>query len=343
MGKNKSDLVSKLNQLSNSDGFSSNPFEEEVVIRPKKIDDIPKIKKKKSKKKDTDYYLDDTDEFLKELEDDDYSFDFDTYVERAINIDEDIELKNSLISMGRKYARSTAVDGETSEISKAFSSQENTLNSMLQEVNRDKMAIEKDIDNMRMMRSKNYKNMAELIEAKSTYHNLQLSIIKEINNIKKSEFDIKLKHAKNKQEENASLGASNQALQKLFSIGHSNLVGAMGGREASVSDYEYDDTDGIVPFDQTDEYVQAKYFSDVEETDGDIFIKYEKEGVQYVLLYDTINGTKQVVAEDKNGNIVPDYPMPSDVDELEFNINDKTGLATDQLHRSYIVRYLNDD
>lgn len=342
MGKNKSELASKLNRLSN--GFSSDPFSEEAIITPSKIEDISIPNKKKSKKKDLEYYLEESDEFLKELEeDDDYSFDFDTYVENAINIDEDIELKNSLVSMGRKYARSTAIDGETSEITKAFAGQENALKDMLQEVNKDIIALDRDIENMRMMRSKNYKTMSELIDVKNSYHSTHLNIIKELNNIKKASFDLKLKHEKNKQEENAASGASNQALQKLFSIGHSNLIGALGGRETATNDLEYEGTDAIVPFDQTDEYVQAKYFSDVEETDGDIFIKYEKDGVHYVLLYDVANDTKQIIAEDKNGNVIPEYPMPSDIDELTFDINKQTGMATDQLHRTYIVRYLNND
>ena len=89
----------------------------------------------------------------------------------------------------------------------------------------------------------------------------------------------------------------------------------------------------------TDDEIEQTYFSDEPEetTDGDKFLEYEGKGVEYTLLVDDDNSPIEVVAKDRDGNIVPDYPMPTNVDQLQFNINMTTQSAEDELHRKYKV------
>ena len=76
--------------------------------------------------------------------------------------EESDELRNGLVSMGRKYARDTGISSDNSEIAKAFSSSEKRLNDLLTEISRDKLNIQKDIDQLRSMtRGKNFKALSD--------------------------------------------------------------------------------------------------------------------------------------------------------------------------------------
>ena len=50
-------------------------------------------------------------------------------------------------------------------------------------------------------------------------------------------------------------------------------------------------------------------------TDGDKFIQHENEAVEYVLDIDSDDG-KRIYAVNKYGDVVPDYPMPSNPEAL---------------------------
>ena len=89
----------------------------------------------------------------------------------------------------------------------------------------------------------------------------------------------------------------------------------------------------------SDEEIEEKYFSDEPEeySDGDKFLEYEGKGVEYTLLVDDDNSPIEVVAKDRDGNVIPDYPMPTNVDQLQFSVNMTTQSAEDELHRKYHV------
>jgi len=275
--------------------------------------------------------------------DDDMIDDFDGFVDRFMIDDEDDELRRNLLRYGRKYARETKVSGESSEITKAYSESEKLLSELLDEINEDKKLVQSDINNMRMMRTRNYKALSDLIESKAQFHNTALSAIKEMNNMKKAQFELQMKVDKSKKEEMGDDGSSsNRAIQQLFGIGRDNIMGSLGGYEgvsgaldAGTYDNEYSSVD-------EDEAIQRKYFQnndDIEESDGDRFLKYEGRGVRYILLYDD-DGNKEIIAEDKDGNIIPDYPLPSNPDDLDFNISESTGTATDNLANNYELRHM---
>lgn len=313
--------------------------ENTVFIKPKTVD-VSNIKSKKKKKKSIDDILDETDTFIDSLEDDDLGYDFETYIEDALNMEEDEELKTTLIGMGRKYARTHQDDKEDSEVTKAFAPQEKELNTLITELAKDAAAIESDIYKMRSSHQGiNRKNLADMITAKTQIHNTTLSAIKEKNNIKKIKFDIINK--KNAAKKDIDLSEDSlQNSQLLQSILNSTGLMDNYNREESSGAPMYDDysdTSYIHSIDSNDEYIQKKYFNN-EESETDKYIKYENEDVKYVLLYNEDTKEKKIIAENKDGDIIPDYPVPDKIDELNFSFDRDSSTAIDQLNRKYELR-----
>lgn len=273
------------------------------------------------------------DDYAKTAEETDYIFDFLT------EDDENQRIKSGLVGLGRKYARTHADDGTTSEIDKAFNPQIDKLNDLLVAVTRDTDEVEKDINQIRkMINGRNYQRMNELIETKATLHNTTLSIIKELSSIEKNKFDIKAKLKKDSDSMDPNM-ASGSILQNIFGIGHDALLSSVDGREGSSGAIRYDDDDSFENSDRYGEMIYNKNFNynDEEESEGDKFIKYENRGIELVL-EESGDGTKRIYAQDSDGNIVDDYPIPKDIDALTFDINVRTHTATDQLQRKY--RYI---
>ena len=268
------------------------------------------------------------------------SLDFDRYVDSIFEdeIDSDKSMKNNLISLGRKYARDTEFK-ESSEVTKAYAESEKRLKAMYDDVSLKLDEVGKDIERMRVP-GRGGKILADLISAQNALMNTKLSIVKEINSIKKNKFDIQHRIDSKKDIDNInSTDINTNTIQSMFSAARGgNLVQSVGGY-SSVSGASDDDEDDYYD----DEAIQRKYFNDnTDESDGDKFLKYENDGVEYILIVDDENNPQQILAEDNNGNIIDDYPLPSNIDELSFDIDKNTNLATDNLHRIYKVRSYSD-
>lgn len=276
--------------------------------------------------------------------DDDYDPQFDELIAKAFHEDEDVQFRNSLISMGRQYAiKGMEESTEASEVTRAFTKQEQQIGMLIDELNTDALAVQKDIEMLRMMRSKSYKSMADLISTKVAMSNAKLAAIKELSAIQKTKYDINLKLKAAKNGEGADGGfAANQAIQKLLSVGRRNLI-------ASNDDEEYDvvggDEAGDASFDDGRPETRIELAKDLPpaESDGDKFIQYEADGVEYVLDIDKESDTRQIYAVNRDGDVIPDYPMPSNPDQLSFTLNEMAGEATDQLQRRYRIRYNGQD
>lgn len=345
---NQDSLGKKLSFLSS--GSIDVPFDDNAEVSPaltfeqnqkEKSDNSDFSVKPKKKKDKIQEILDESNEFLEENYGD-LIFDFDSYMNGKFSEDEDADLRNNLIGLGRKYARDNKGTAESSEVAKAFSKSEKALDDLYSEIQKDKIDLQKDIASMRNMRTRNFKSLADLVTTKSALHSTALSTIKEMNAIKKAQFDINFKSKKDDKDNADSTDNTNRAIQSLFGIGRDNILGSVGGYE-SVSGAISESLDSVKASgsytENDDEFIQKKYFSDTDESDGDKFLKYEGMGVEYILLIDD-DSNYQVIAESADGDIIPDYPMPTNVDELNFNISESTGTAEDDLHRKYKVRHI---
>lgn len=285
-----------------------------------------------------------------DLDDDD----FDSLIDTIDEYDEDSDLRDALIQEGRKYARDYAASSESSEIVKAFAPQETRLNTMLKEFDKEEIEINKDIDQMRFSRSRSGKSLADLINARASIAKTKLDIIKEINNIKKSQFDIRAKYDKaNANGDSDPLSQSNAILQGIFGMDQGSMFGEHGREETSGAvDYEdddesfYDDSSvtDVDPGTPQNSFAEAAVgsFNSDEDSDGAKFLKYEGSGVQMVLTED-IEGNMSLHAEDRDGNVIDDYPLPKDFKDLTFDKNIRAGTAVDQLQRNYKYVYTGSD
>lgn len=274
--------------------------------------------------------------------------DFDNFMddESIFSAEEDAEMRNNLISLGRKYARDSASSKESSEIAKTFADSEKRLKSLYEELDRDKSSLQKDIERMRVP-GRGGKNLSELVSVKNSMQSTQLSIVKEINNLRKNIYDMRQKEAMRKEAENAGGSDINaNTLQSIFSSSRSGLVNSMGGYSGiSGARNDNDDTYSVVVSDEMDdEEIQRRYFSvssssdSSSNDDGSKFLEYEDRNVEYVLLVDEDNKVQGVIAEDRDGILIPDYPLPNNIEDLSFEIDNTSKMATDNLHRNYHVR-----
>lgn len=279
----------------------------------------------------------------KNNEDDDDEYIFDLIMESFDGEDEDSELKNSLLSMGRKYARETSISPETSAMQKLFSTSEKKLNNMIAELELDKEQLKEDLKYLHSTRSRNAKAISDLANTRANYYNIQLGLIKEINSMKKTmvELEMKLKSA-NKENEDIRTTNGN-LISDLFSMRRKDLMGGIGGYTgisgSESSDENEEKTVASIEneYNDDDNYIQEHYMDDnEEEEDGDKFLKYRNDNVRYVL--DMSSGEKEIYAEDGEGNRIEDYPMPSNIEDLTFEVDEKEHTATDDLHRTYIYR-----
>lgn len=270
---------------------------------------------------------------------------FDAFLDddSIFSAEENIEMRNNLVSMGRKYARESAETKENSEINKTFADSDKRLKALFDEVSRDKESLQKDIDRLRVP-GRGGKNLSDMISAKNNMHTTQLQIIKEINQMKKSMYDLKAKEAAKKEAENAMGNDINSnTLQSIFSSAKTNLINNVGGY-SSVSGSSDDDDDDHYTYDiasdeMDDEEIQKRYFNNKDlSSDGDKFLEYEDRGVEYVLVVDDDDKMQRIFAEDRDGNIIPDYPLPNNVESLSFEIDPIAKTAVDSLHRTYKLR-----
>lgn len=345
LSESLSQFVSSMSEETNS---FENPFSEDAPdiegnVREsiRRSDDHKRERKKKKKQNKFDRVMSEGDQMIASMTDDDMIDDFDGFLDRYFMEDEDVELRQNLVKYGRQYARDTRTSGESSEVTKAYAKSEALLTKLLDDVDSDTEAIQKDIAALRMARSRNFKALSDLVEAKSQMHSTKLNAIKEMNNMKKSQFDIQLKVKKAHDENDGDSSTATRAVQQLFGMNREALMGTLGGYagisgsdEAGREDDDFDQYEDL----NEDEEIQKRYFSDTNEpeTDGDKFLKYEGMGVHYILLYDE-NDYREIIAEDKDGNIIPDYPKP-DPEDLDFEMSISAGTATDNLANQYELR-----
>lgn len=339
MGKSLSKSLSEF--LSLDDSFND-PYKDSSHVESRK-DFIKKQKshKEENKKEKKDHFetiVGEIEEFVSSGEDDELIDDFDTYLQDFMLEDADDNFRNELIKRGRQYTRNTSISKESSELQKLYAGNEQRIEELLREVAQDNEAVQKDINYLRAARSRNYKVLAELIGERRSYHDTTLSAIKELNAMNKAKVELQLKLDKeNKDESGDSDLVANKAIQNLFSMGRDSLIGSYADVSGSSEAGNVGEYDSQI---NEDEIIHNKYFKEDEdksETDGDKFLKYEGMGIECILEYDE-SGPIRIVAEDRDGNEIPDYPTIELTDDLSFTISENTGTATDNLSQKYKLR-----
>lgn len=278
------------------------------------------------------------DDILPSDEDIDYDDSFDNLIETAFQEDENVAMRNNLISLGRKYAvKGMEEASESSEVNRAFAKQEQALEMLMEEMDVGAAALDKDIEQLRMSRTKSYKALSDMAAVRASMYNGKLAIIKQMGAITKDKYDLAIKLKKDSNADATDNGmAATQAVQRLLSVGRQNLVGDDDDRFVSSGD----DSPAGANYDDGRPETALHLAADIPpaESDGDKFIEHEGEGVEFVLDINSEDDRKVIYAVNKYGEIVEDYPLPSNQDQLSFQYNELAGEATDQLQRRYRLR-----
>lgn len=265
------------------------------------------------------------------LDDGEYSSDFDDLIEDAFEQDENVTMRNNLIAMGRKYAiRAMDEAGESSEVERSFARQEQMLLQITEEIASDEILLARDLELLRGVRGRNYKALADLASAKGSLHTAKLSAIDKLIGLTKTKWDISIKLKKERSEDAADSGmAATQAVQRLLSVGRQNLIPEDEDDYAPATSYD----DG-----RPETAIHMAADLPPISSDGDMFIAHEGDGIELVLDISSDDEHKQIYAVNRHGDVVPNYPMPSNIHELNFTMNELAGEATDQLQRRYRIR-----
>lgn len=266
---------------------------------------------------------------------------FDRYFSEFAPDDEDYELRQSLISKGRKYARETKVSKESSEIAKAFGGNEKLLDETIGDITSDIKAIEKDINQIRSLRTgRNNKLLVEMYENKTAMYQARMAAIKEKNNMTKTVIDLQTK-ARKEQKESDPSGDSGALINRAIGdiIGsRASALGTVGGYASVSGAKDADETYAdFIDDDGGDEYEAVSIGGEEDPNEGRVYLKYEGRGVKLVVTEDEA-GRHKVHAEDRDGEILPDYPLPTNADHLQFSVNEKLGTAVDDCNRQYEFR-----
>lgn len=324
LSKAMASLIPFRNATDDTDCFISDSKEDIADIL--RLDKFRKEKKKKSDedKEDEDYKK--VTKFLESEKDSD--FNFDAIFDSLDDDNEDSQLKNSLVALGRKYNREGG-SKEENDIAAKFSPRTKELDKLILEIDAESKAISTDVQNMRMSRSRNYKSMADLISARGSLFSTKLAAIKEKTNVEKTIVDLQMKAASKNDASNDVTNTATAAVQQLLS----------GNPIHYEDDITDDDSSAVLqvgdPISAMSDADRVKaLFGKSSESDGDKYIKYEDKGVSLYYDYDD-EGKHQIVARTKTGEIVPDYPMPTGIDSLTFNVQEDLGVAIDNLNRTY--------
>ena len=208
-----------------------------------------------------------------------------------------------------------------------------------------RIATEKDINNMRLSRVRSPKALSDLISVKGSLYSTKLAAIKEINSIKKNILDLNMKSKKTSEDENQASMAASLALQQMIegdardslsdseyrAMARGSMISRQSGEMRSeIPSYERNAQDDI------DELEAEREYSAMEKSEGDLYIQYENMNVQTYAEVDENDQVVRLVAKDRDGNEIPDYPMPG-INEGTFTVHEDLGTVTDSFHRNYIL------
>ena len=179
------------------------------------------------------------------------------------------------------------------------------------------------------------KYTTDLINTITSARATSLQIVDKIISTKKTIADLDFKERKefgsNNNSEQANLtNYASTYLKQMMTVGRTNIVDQ--SQNYSVDEIDSDDTEDL--FSSIDESLGETDRSD----EVDKYLKYENDNIEVkVIWYDSVSDddiTKKYdfIAEDPNGNVIDDYPIP---EKTKMSINRSTGMATDLYGTKY--------
>lgn len=179
------------------------------------------------------------------------------------------------------------------------------------------------------------KYTTDLINTITSARATSLQIVDKIISTKKTIADLDFKERKefgsnNNSEQTNLANYASTYLKQMMTVGRNNVVGEQSSY--SVDDVDSEDTDDL--FSSIDESLGETDRSD----EVDKYLKYENDNIEVKVVWydgksdDDIREKYDFIAEDPNGNIIDDYPLP---EKTKMSINRSTEMATDLYGNKY--------
>ncbi len=179
------------------------------------------------------------------------------------------------------------------------------------------------------------KYTTDLINTITSARATSLQIVDKIISTKKTIADLDFKERKefgsnNNSEQTNLANYASTYLKQMMTVGRNNVVGEQSSY--SVDDVDSEDTDDL--FSSIDESLGDTDRSD----EVDKYLKYENDNIEVKVVWydgksdDDIREKYDFIAEDPNGNIIDDYPLP---EKTKMSINRSTEMATDLYGNKY--------
>lgn len=236
------------------------------------------------------------------------------------------------VESGKKKRKRKKKDG-TTDFQKEFSPEMATLRHLLLDQNEFVSSLQATYNAMSKQKSSARgvgKYQTDLIANITSARNVSASLVKQIIDAKKTIADLSMKERKELgmlSDEDGNLGdQASSFLKQLLNVDRKSLAGEEFN---GIDDVEYE---------EMADYIRDSMManSEYEERPDEVrkYLKYENMDVSVKVILHS-DGTQQFIAVDKDDNVVPDYPLPSN--DTELNINRSTMKAKDGFGISYDI------
>ena len=179
------------------------------------------------------------------------------------------------------------------------------------------------------------KYTTDLITTMNQSNALKKDIIREMANTKKTIAELNMKE---REKFGKKAGEEDGSDKGQFASSYLKRIMGVNLNSDELVDYGIDDVNSGDDFfgDMTNNMLSSKEYTE-RSTNAEKYIKYEKQNVEVKVMYDEENDSKFFFAEDENGDVLTDYPLPSTIDSV--SINRSTGIGTDKFGQKYRVVY----
>jgi hypothetical protein len=234
----------------------------------------------------------------------------------------------------KKKKKKKKKEGQLIDYKKEFEPEMTLYRNLMIEQNRFTSSLQKNYDAITSVKSTNRgvtKQMTDLMENITSARGLSMQLVEKTVNAKKLIAELTLKQ---KKELGITDGSGN------ISDFASNMLKQMINEKGNQSGDNYGSD--IVDMDDDDitRELQEGLAGLERPDDVENFLKYDDPDQHVKVYVDVHNGDVNdfdVVAEDKDGNVLDDYPLPS---VSSIKVNTSTNIATDQYGIKYPVRWV---
>lgn len=313
----REDVLSDLKSLTSDesyDDFMPSSFVEEMD------------KRKEEKAKEIGAY-DESDKWFNDMFNS-YSYD--------VGIDKHAKIQDDLFAPRKKKKKKKKKDkDQLVDYSKELETESGLLTNLLIDQNKLTESLQKEYNYLMSRKGSARgvsKQMNDLIENITNARSLSTQLVKEKISLKKLIAELSLKQKKEFGiGNNDDLNDFGSNFLKQMLLNRNTITGNTNG-ESAVSEYNEDEIYNEV---------SSSLGEDTRPEEVQKYIKYENSNVEiFVVIINNDVENYTFLAEDENGNILDDYPLPN---HTSISVNRSTNVATDAYGKKYNIIWHNDD